>query len=396
MEKNIAELNSWKNVKTPGDGSRLVDIGVILTRSDAKVIKRDLAPHVQAEIVKHLATRFAERSDERLAAEIIIESLLNLLSKGTDGDLITTFLTELLLHPNYYSATMRFVEMSLTMEVVVEQFSELFVTAVSINRELGLMVKEIYSTYPDKLEGGDRILAQVSTYLLSVSNANEYSVRLILVNYLGIIETPERKHGFNRIMDRFGYTILEHLFKMLFNKKTEGVALQYLLDNLPYILEGDNNCQMILHQTMRTYMLKLPERFALFIKTFSVTVRDLDDPRFDQARQVFLMHMGQLLKVASEISHTALAFEIGGAILKIDRCPYREELLKLIMADDSIKKPIKELITKLSQSQSVNEGNLAVHSPRRGRRPCFAKSNELSTIQQVAFLGGRQPIAKAS
>ena len=54
---------------------------------------------------------------------------------------------------------------------------------------------------------------------------------------------------------KFNENLLQYIWeKQLFDKKTEGVALQYLLENLPFVLEGDNHCQSILHETLKFYM----------------------------------------------------------------------------------------------------------------------------------------------
>src|SRR5690606_18318848 len=106
------------------------------------------------------------------------------------------------------------------------------------------------------------LLDHIATFLLSVSNANSSCIRLSLLHYFGVCERhSEQKVCFNRIMGRFGHTVLDHLFNLLFRKRSEAVALQYLVENLPHVLEADRHAQKIVHETFKFYMLKQPERF---------------------------------------------------------------------------------------------------------------------------------------
>ena len=290
---------------------------------------------------------------------------------------------------------MRLVELLLSMEVIVERHGELFVSAVSLICGLGLLVHEIFQVYPEKLVGAEKILVHVSNYLLSISNVNSYSVRLCLVNYFGITENPTNKSGFNRLMNRFGFTILEYLFRSLFHKKTEGVALQFIRRNIPYMLEGDFGCQRILNETLRTYMLKQPDRFVLFIRDFAQTMAGLEDSRFVAAKETFLRHMGQLLRAASVVNHHKLASEITKAIMVIESVAFREELLDTIVQGKAVRKGIREVVINTihgngegeSEGDSQREDLALIRATRRGRKPCFTEVEELNTLQQVAFLG---------
>src|SRR5690606_26461565 len=104
------------------------------------------------------------------------------------------------------------------------------------------------------------LLDHIATYLLSVSNTNSSCIRLSLLHYFGVTEHgSSNKLYFNRVMSRFGHTVLDHLFALLFRKKSEAVALQYLVENLPYVLGADRHSQRIVHETFKHYMLKEPE-----------------------------------------------------------------------------------------------------------------------------------------
>ena len=395
---NVAKRTpaTWREVKDLNDCKRLIDIGILFGRGDQKVLRNTVDYEGQKEVLRHIAIRFAERMDERLAQEILVESLLWMLRKSYDTDLISTFIAELLLHPCYLEASMRLVELLLTMEVIVERHGELLVGAVSLICELGLLVREIFQTYPEKLVGAEKILAHVSTYLLSISNVNSFSVRLSLINYFGVTETPDKKSGFNRIMNRFGFTVMEYLFRSLFVKKTEGVALQFIRDNIPYVLEGDVGCQRILNETLRTYMLKHPERFVLFIRDFASNISNLEGPRFLVAKETFLRHMGQLLNAASEVNHNKLAVELTRAILMIEPIAFREQLLSTIANEKgAVRKAIREAVLYTIDTNGQGEDLSIIRAARRGRKPSFTQTDEMNTLQQVAMLSHVQQM-KAS
>src|SRR5690606_41340755 len=114
--------------------------------------------------------------------------------------------------------------------------------------------------------------------------------------YFGVTEHGTVNHqSFNRIMGRFGHTVLDHLFNLLFKKRSEAVALQYLLENLAFFLEADRHSQRIVHETFKFYMLKQPERFVLFIQAFTEHLA-VSGEDYDEAARVFMQHLVLLLK----------------------------------------------------------------------------------------------------
>lgn len=391
---------SWKGIKTISTAKRLVDYGIILTWREAKQMQRTLETSDIAEIARHMATRFAERVESRLPEEILMESLLILLSTLNSEEVFSAFLEEILLQPNQADACMTLTEVALTSDISdAERSDELFSMAVALICELGAAVQLIYSHYPDEMPEANAIIDHISTYLLSVSNSSNPRIRLSLVHYFGKIEQGKSyKPGFNRIMGRFGHTVLEHLFMQLFNKKTEGVALQYLLGNLPYVLEGDNHCQNILHETLKYYMLKKPERFCLFIHTFAYTLQTEDSSRL--SREAYLKHLGILLKLTSDLNNRELAKELLATIASFKGEPFRETLLQRIQEDRSIKVYIAQNLEKILVQE--RKGITPRKSPdshyktgKRGRKPSFAKIEELKPMDQVTFLGKKEE-AKAS
>lgn len=394
-------MHSWKEVQNLDEAKALVDQGILLTWKETKTVKKVLALPEQQELIRYFAVRLAERTEFRLPEEILVESLLVLLANSQEEVLLVSFLEELVQQPNQTEACETLVELAITSEISdQEHHDDIFSIAVALICELGNLLQEVKKQYGDQLSfDPQRILDHISTYLLSVSNSSNNCIRLSLVHYFGNLEKGlSQKPGFNRIMGRFGYTVLEHLFTLLFNKKTEAVALQFLLENTPAILEGDNHCQKILHETWKFYMLKKPERFALFIQTLTRFLASQPHESHMVARKVFMQHLAVLLKIVSEVNHKELGREIMSAIGSFSQDSFRNEILDILSKDKSLRENYRLLVTKIlnceNADQVLDEAD-GFRSSKRGRKPSFAKANKTKPIYQATFLG-HQTTAKAS
>ena len=396
MDNKFEIPTSWKGVTTVAEARRLVDYGVLLNFAQAKQLKRVFTDEMASELVRHFATRLAERVESRLPEEILIESLLILLVNTQSETVLTAFLEELLLQPEQEAACFVLTEVALTCELSdAAHNEEIFSMAVALVCELGTVIQILKEQYPEEIPDGDKICDHISTYLLSVSNSSNPCIRLSLLHYFGVLEKGVvDKPGFNRIMSRFGHTVLEHLFLQLFDKKTEGVALQYLLENLPFVLEGDNHCQSILHETLKFYMLKKPEKFCLFIHALAATLQE--NNHSDLSKTIFLQHLGVLLKLVSGLSHRDLGREILATIVGFDEVTFRDELISRIKSDKEIKPfflmHLDKVIKAHSKGKLATMLNISYKNGKRGRKPSFSKFAHLKTIDQVYFLGSKQSV----
>lgn len=392
----MATTATWKTVKTLDQAKELIDYGVLLTWRDMKAIAKVFNDNEQQALVRHFAVRLSERVSDRLSEEILIESLLVWLANGATEPVFNAFLEELLLRPNAGEACNTLVEVAITAEISdLNHQEDIFAMAVALICELGLAVQSIKRQYPQEFPQAEKLLANIATYLLSVSNSSNNCIRLSLIHYFGVAEQGSAtKPGFNRILGRFGHTVMEHLFSLLFNKKTEAVALQYLLENIPFVLEADGHSQKIMHETFKFYMLKRPERFALFIQTFTKFIQGLDSDDMRSAIRTYMQHLGVLLRVASEVNHKDLGRELMVALGSFEDSADRREILDQIMKDPSMRPNFLEYIKKLQSSSSLEESG-SFRSSKRGRKPSFAKAGSLKTIEQVNFLGSQQA-ARAS
>lgn len=389
------QVRAWRQCSSLQDALLLVDIGVILERPDVKKVMRELGDKQCADLVRHFAVRLAERHDNRLASECAIDSLMGLLSAAADENLLTAFLETYLEQPDCSRSGFLFVEIALTNEPDdFELDHHVFAMSVSTVCELGLALHDIEQQYPNQFPKANVLKEHIATYLLSVSNSNSQRIRLSLLNYFGVTRDQV---GFNKIIGRFGHTVLEHLFLSLFHKKTEAVALQYLLENMPFILVGDQHAQKIVHEIWKFHMLKKPERFGLFIQALASRLKSIEGPIGTQMRRVFCQHLGALLTVVSELNHKPLAQEL---ILGI--VPFRQEagkgvILQLVDSGD-LRPLINELLIALrdeEDDEKVVESASRFVAAKRGRKPSFQQLSGILTVRQVQMLS-HQSIAKAS
>jgi len=315
------------------------------------------------------------------------------LANAASEKLMHAFLVELFAQPSCDDACWALVEISLTSEVSERKHDhDIFEMSVALICELGISIQEYNRAYPGEFNRATALLDHIATYLLSVSNTNSSCIRLSLLHYFGVTEqATTAKTCFNRIMSRFGHTVLDHLFNLLFRKRSEAVALQYLLENLPFVLAADRHSQKIVHETFKFYMLKQPERFALFIQAFSDSLNELD-VNFDDARKTFLQHLGAMLKVASDVNHKQLGREFLTSILKFRAEPFCKELVAGIHAEPEIRKPFRELLDQMVASGDGHEAQTAdsvaqFRSTKRGRKPSFSRADGMGTLHQVHYLG---------
>jgi len=393
---DIKGNQGWKGVTTAAAACQLVDTGILLRWRDLRNLRRELKEGDEELIIRHMARALVERHTVRIHAEIIVESLLIWLAHSNLENLLNAFLEEFFAQDLSDEACWPLVEIALASEIAeTSHVAKIFEMAVALICELGLSLKEYTEAYPGEFKRADQLLDYIGTYLLSVSNVNSICVRLSLLHYFGVFEHGASNKKFvNRVMSRFGHTVLDHLFTLLFHKKSEGIALQFLLGNLPYVMEADHLAQKILHETFKAHMLKHPERFCLFMQAISSELAVQDDPSFDLARRTLVQHLGAILKVVSTVGHQQLARELFVCFLKFDQEPFFAEALKALQADADIRTQFMDILTHLMSAEPDKAGRFQpgavqpFRAAKRGRRPAFSRANTLGTMHQVAFLGG--------
>ncbi len=395
MSSKSVKKFSWKNVTDVQSAKKAIDTGLLLDWSEAKNIIKILDSAAHEEIVSHMADRLGERFSDRLATEILIESLLIFMTTSGKEQLMVRFLECALNSDEFEPLARVFVEVSLSTEVGDDEREiALRSTAVALICELGFCIQNIEDETPGQLARGTALLDHIATYLLSVGNSSIPSVRLSLLRYFSTSEYGDvNKPGFSKIMTRFGHSIYDSLFQLLFNKKSEAIALQYLLDNLPTALEAVGDSQPILHETFKQYMLKYPEKFSLFMHEMGKRVISLcpSQDKLCSSAESYYKHLVALYKVTSDLDHRSLGREVLSEIFRFEELSSCMKFSQELQKSPQLRKSFRELV--IAHRKEVGGGSKAqsivsqFRLSKRGRKPTLNKKSEIGFLEQVLFLG---------
>jgi hypothetical protein len=384
----------WRDVKNAMDAEKAIDTGVLLSWNDGKHLMKILDSDNARQLIVHLSRRLTERLSDRLATEILVETLLIVLTVTGREDLMVTFLEEVVNSDDFEQLARVFIEVSLSSDVEENSHGQdLRATAVALICELGFTIQHIEEESPGHIEKSKVLLDTIATYLLSVGNSSIPSVRLSLMRYFCTTEYgSDHKSGFSRIMARFGYSMFDTLFQLLFNKKTEATALNFLLDNLPTALETPGDAQEILHETFKQYMLKFPERFSLFMHEMGARVLSLNPPdRLCEASESYYKHLVALFKVTSDLDHRSLGREVLSEIFRFESCTGKLKFSFQLQTSEQLRKNFRDMVAshrkEFAHQQNKNVVVSQFRISKRGRKPTLSKKSNAGFFEQIMFLG---------
>ena len=355
----------------------------------------------------HAALRPASLKNigNRLLCEKDIESILVWNAYATNEAALGAFIAEVLSAPNAVAIAGQFSEIALTADLTdLTHDRELLSQAVVITCEMGLTAHQIRQQEPQALPNAGEIITHITTYLMSVSNLSDNIIRLALLHYFGVVsEDSADKKLYNRIINRFGHSILTHLFTLLFNKRTEAVALQYLLRNVPLLFTADSNSQQIVHEVLKYYMLKKTDRFCIFLQLLGDTMANPDNSHKNAASSALAQHLGALFKVASDIKHVELIDSLSRVFATLSEHDYTQRVIDNILENREIPQALKVILsnnttTKINFILPEHEEILFTKSAkinRRGRKPSIATNGSKCRLRQVTYLGAYE-LSKAS
>jgi predicted Zn-dependent protease with MMP-like domain len=388
----VVQMKKWRQVETLEDAVSLIDHGVILGFNQARKLSSKLDKSLKLEIIQYLSNRMNEDGNPRLFDEILIENTLLILHHNYESEYLGFFLEQFILHPNRKSSCLRLLDYSLNLEWAnTDHVHTLYPTLVTLLCELGLGLEEFNKSFPGKLTAIESLRDNFSTYLLSVSNTENEKIRLTLLYYFARIEQDSKlKPGFNKLLNRFGFSILDNLFVLLFNRKTESIALQYMFDNLIYFFGGNEGVQVILHQTFKSFMLKNPERFCLFLESYFDYFKAHDEKLKAAVELNVLFQLGSLFRVGNEYDHKKMVKSVVDAMLVFKDSVHLRDIVKSLLKQKDVRPhfaaPLKLIIrdTKVEKIRNVTARSIV--NPR-GRPATFLKSAPMNILDQVEFLG---------
>ena len=384
---------SWKNVTEITSAKKLVDMGYLLPWNEGRSITKVLGDDGCSELVKYIATRLGDRFSDRLAAEILVESLYAILTAASSEKIMIAFLEELFNSDQFENVTRHLVEISLGGEVADDELSKSVVSAaVALICEIGLNIQRVEEEDPGRIEKGKALSDHIAAYLLSVSNTNVQAVRLSLLRYFSQIEYGQtNKTNYTRLMGRFGHSIMEALFQQLFVKKSERIAVQFLLENLPCALEAGNDTQKILHETFKQHMFKESERFCLFMHELgSHLISISQENKLCHAAESYARHLIALFKVTSDLGHKELGREVLQEIHKFSTFGDIKQWIKSLETSAEIRRTFRDLAldyrVKVVESGKGGKVISQFRMSKRGRKPSLSKG-DFGFLEQVTTLG---------
>ena len=392
MSKSI---KCWKQVQCREDTFYLIDLGVVIQTQDLSHLKKVFKNDDDQRITEYFAERFSERYQNRESAEIILESLLLWLSSNMQEIHLIAFLQKILEHPDRNDIICALPGLFLSLEFLDQKHQEdAFDLAVFLVAQTGIQLNHFGELFPEEFGDTKMVVDHLNAFMISISNISSYRARLCLLNYFAMVE--KKKSGntyFNRIMERFGTTLLNQVFHHLFDKKTEMFAFQYLVDNLPHIFLTDKVTQFTLQEIMRYNMLKHPDKFTQFVKAFLPLFKKslAKFPRECQETMVenYLKHMAMLLRVVSQVDHPKISKELLITLCSFKEFPYCAQLAKQLIRTTEIKIFYRDLLRRLMERDKKEreyiEGLSRFRSRKRGRRPRI-EQRDLSIFQQVFYL----------
>lgn len=384
---------TWKNATDVGSAKKLVDLGYLLPWSDGKTTVKVLGEDGSCELVRYIAIRLADRFSDRLAAEILVETLYAVLTAASNEKVMIAFLEELFDSDQFENVTRHLVEISLGGEVAEDELSKSVVSAaVALICEIGLNIQRIEDEEPGRIERSKALSDHIAAYLLSVSNTNVQAVRLSLLRYFSQTEYGQTgKTNYTRLVVRFGHSIMESLFQQLFVKKSERVAAQYLLENLPCALEAGSDTQKILHETFKQHMFKESERFCLFMHELGSYLISLgQENSICPAAESYARHLIALFKVTSDLGHKELGREVLQELHKFAAYGDIYNWIRSLETSSEIRRVFRELALEYRvKVVEAGKGGKVVSQFRvskRGRKPSLSKG-DFGFLEQVTTLG---------
>lgn len=384
----------WNEIVSLEDAFYLIDIGVVIRVEDLVHLKRSITHEMTLSVFEYFAKKLTERHRDRVPGEVIMESMLLWMSMAMQEAYFIVFLQKIFEHAERDSIIYMLPRLCFGLEIVDSRHEDnVYDLSVFLVAQTGIQIKHFSQKYPEEFPQAQKIVNHISAIMVSIANVSSYRARLCLVNYFGMIELEQyRESYFNRVMTRFGSTVLNQLFSYLFEKKTEAYAYQYFVENFPCILLTDSDTQSTIQEIMRYNMLKHPEKFSQLIREFTPELKQtIALYSSDQKKCVvknYLHHLATLLQVVSQIGHPKISKELLLALCSFEEMPFTQQFLDNIIQSQEIRsfyrKILYNLRLKKNKKREYIESIAKLRTKKRGRRPRISKK-DLSVFEQIFF-----------
>jgi hypothetical protein len=256
--------------------------------------------------------------------------------------------------------------------------------------EFGLMIAERGGRGGLDPQGAARVVEYVTTSLLARSNVNNNAIRVSLLHYLSKCPINNNTSSqLNRVISRFGQSLLDDLLNAFFEQKKRGTAAFFFLaEHLSTFFSAAPALAEMSHSVLRHYMLKHPDEFPGFMASYSDWVS-----REHQSLSMTAQHIALLIRAATEVSQRQLAENLCIVLQRHLRLfgEVSKELLQqevqivesILHANRPVKNPLMEDI--IANIESL----LADNSKKQGRVVPLAKLRRLKDNVKPAKVGLR-------
>ena len=367
MEKALKELSSADMTRTGGDAKRQAFTKMykafnteerkILCDKAADLLKDRFQNAQRLEgMLTHLASGFAAERDWESA----IVFLKAVLDKSSDAEFFRELALVLLeISDNQLSDKHNRVPVGQTILVLLTEFGLLLASRAgqsALDRDAA------------------RVVEYITTNLLSRSNVNNTAMRISLVHYLASCPlTNQGTMQLNRVISRFGQSLLDDMLTAYFEDKRKGnAAFFFLVDHLKSFFAASPALAEMSHSVLKHYMLKFPTEFPSFLASYSEFVA-----REETALRLAAKHIALLYRAAHDVSQKGLADTIGKILLK--------HLSLFAEVSDALLNEQVEIVSQILLGPSKNAHNIAFDE--------FLK--DVSALSKIAAQSKVVPLARA-
>ena len=186
-----------------------------------------------------------------------------------------------------------------------------------------------------------------TAFLLSLSNENSDLVRQCLLNYFCLYSTVSgcQKHLI-KIMNRFGYTALNHCFDHLFSFTSLGEWQRaFVVKYLPLMLSLPDEEQGKLGDVFKFAMLNQPELFVAFLRFVLGRLQQSTRRSGSRMRRVVHAHLHALLDVSCSVDQKYLVSELIAIIEEVHGPEAKNQSVDLLLAKGVFRGRLKKILS---------------------------------------------------
>ena len=177
-------------------------------------------------------------------------------------------------------------------------------TGLALLTEIGVKAnKSLESAHDAARIKHINFIEYLTSNMLARSNVNNETMRIGLVYYFSKVE-PMSKVNIQKILSRFGQSLLEHVLQIYFShtKKSE-LAFYFIIEHLDNFIFSSPALAEMSNSVLQNQMFKHPQEFPLLLKKYiSYKEKNIN---YNEARSL-IIHLSFLLKATCEVNQKNL------------------------------------------------------------------------------------------